>query len=209
MKVMTDRPVATVPTACGIETLMPQRKRWRLSPLQQYLPLAVLKLNKFWILSWFVTMLQQYLPLAVLKLNIQPIKPLRCLLVATVPTACGMRRRVRGSRGVKRRWGPHISSPWPNGRENKGDEVTVLTACGIETYRFYWIPMGVEQLVATVPTACGIETLLCIAAPTRKIFMLQQHLPLAVLKRCYQETSFINCLGCYSAYRLRYWNMLM
>ena len=42
--------------------------------------------------------------------------------------------------------------------------------------------MGVEQLVATVPTACGIETLLCIAAPTRKIFMLQQHLPLAVLK---------------------------
>ena len=31
---------------------------------------------------------------------------------------------------------------------------------------------------------------------------LQQYLPLAVLKRCYQETSFINCLGCYSAYRL-------
>ena len=53
--------------------------------------------------------------------------------VATVPTACGMRRRVRGSRGAKRRWGPHISSPWPKGRENKGDEVTAPTACGIET----------------------------------------------------------------------------
>ena len=127
--------------------------------------------------------LQQYLPLAVLKRQheLRHLFRIQCV-VATVPTACGMRRRVRGSRGAKRRWGPHISSPWPKGRENKGDEVTVLTACGIETYRFYWIPMGVEQLVATVPTACGIETLLCIAAPTRKIFMLQQHLPLAVLK---------------------------
>jgi len=56
------------------------------------------------------------------------------LAVATVLlTACGMRRRVRGSRGAKRRWGPHISSPWLKGRENKGDEVTVPTACGIET----------------------------------------------------------------------------
>ena len=52
--------------------------------------------------------------------------------VATVLTACGMRRRVRDSRGAKRRWGPHISSPWPEERENKGDKVTVLTVYGIE-----------------------------------------------------------------------------
>jgi len=60
------------------------------------------------------------------------------LSVVTVLTACGMRRRVRGSRGAKRRWGPHISSPWLKGRENKGDEVTALTVYGIETAQF-WI----------------------------------------------------------------------
>ena len=39
--------VATVPTACGIETLS-QRSSWfpRICELQQYLPLAVLKLEK-------------------------------------------------------------------------------------------------------------------------------------------------------------------
>ena len=96
------------------------------------------------------------LPLAVLKLR----RPKICIgwhlsgLVTTAPTTCGMRRRVRGSRGVKRRWGPHISSPWLKGRENKGDEVTVLTACGIETgwHLFVWR----KRPVATVLTACGI-----------------------------------------------------
>ena len=53
--------------------------------------------------------------------------------VVTVLTVCGMRRRVRGSRGAKRRWGPHISSPWLKGRENKKDRVKVLTDYGIET----------------------------------------------------------------------------
>ena len=37
-------------------------------------------------------------------------------LVATSPTACGMRRRVRDSRGAKRRWSPHISSTWTKWR---------------------------------------------------------------------------------------------
>ena len=78
--------------------------------------------------------LQQYLLLAVLKLWMTIKFITSCLTVATVLTACGMRRRVRGSRGAKRRWGPHISSPWLKGMENKGDEVTVLTACGIETH---------------------------------------------------------------------------
>ena len=33
-------------------------------------------------------------------------------LVATVLTVYGMRRRVWGSRGAVRRWGPHIASTW-------------------------------------------------------------------------------------------------
>ena len=69
-----------------------------------------------------------------------------------------MRRRVRGSRGVKRRWGPHISSPWPKGRENKGDEVTVLTACGIETLQCRECNSAyLHTPVATVLTACGMR----------------------------------------------------
>ena len=155
---LTISPVATVPTACGIET-------------------TKIATN----CCFFI-------------------------IVATVPTACGMQRRVRGSRGVKRRWGPHISSPWLKGRENKGDEVTVLTACGIETlqttqhtywvfapccnstYRLrYWNHKSSNkkrkrkvQLVATVPTACGIETKVKVRNASN--FKLQQCLPLAVLK---------------------------
>ena len=38
------------------------------------------------------------------------------LRVATAPTVYGMRRRVRDSRGAKRRWGPHIASTWTKRR---------------------------------------------------------------------------------------------
>ena len=76
------------------------------------------------------------------------------VFVATALTACGMRRRVRDSRGVKRRWGPPISSPWPKGGENEKDGVNVPTACGIETW-------------TSLPR-------------TRKFWKLQQYLPLAV-----------------------------
>ena len=37
--------------------------------LQQYLPLAVLKLDRLSLGDWYQCVLQQYLPLAVLKLN--------------------------------------------------------------------------------------------------------------------------------------------
>ena len=120
-----------------------------------------------------------------------------------------MRRRVRGSRGTKWRWGPHISSPWLKGRENEKDGVTVPTACGIETYQGelghihhtcielqQCLPLAVLQLfwnvvtecscvshVATVLTACGIETSR-ICTPT-----------------CGNKYG-----SCNSAYRLRYWN---
>ena len=63
-----DIKVATVPTACGIETTKMSQCPSKLKQLQQYLPLAVLKHTRSPILRlrsnrW----LQQYLPLAVLK----------------------------------------------------------------------------------------------------------------------------------------------
>ena len=57
---------------------------------------------------------------------------------------------------------------------------TVLTACGIETDRSVLLPFVLG--VATVLTACGIET----RASYGVLFfflMLQQYLPLAVLKQ--------------------------
>ena len=61
--------VATVLTACGIETLSQLFKvdSFFCSKLQQYLPLAVLKLNVNPSGNITSLQLQQYLPLAVLK----------------------------------------------------------------------------------------------------------------------------------------------
>ena len=104
-----------------------------------------------------------------------------------------MRRRVRGSRGAKRRWGPHISSPWPKGRENKGDEVTVPTACGIETHQSWCLCRQNKLCVATVPTACGIETCQWSSQRSMVPFSLQQYLPLAVLKQGVQYQLLTIC----------------
>ena len=59
--------VATVPTACGIETLTKSFSMDHTILLQQYLPLAVLKPKEIYLLRHFGGVLQQYLPLAVLK----------------------------------------------------------------------------------------------------------------------------------------------
>ena len=104
--------VATVLTACGIETRYFGFNRDTISCNSAYR-------LRYW----------NSPPLYVLTKN-------SSTSVATALTVCSMRRRVRGSRGAKRRWRPHISSPWPKGRENKGDKVTALTACGIETCAF-------------------------------------------------------------------------
>ena len=60
--------VATVLTACGIETSYSLLKE-KINPalLQQYLPLAVLKQGLALYLHYPHPQLQQYLPLAVLK----------------------------------------------------------------------------------------------------------------------------------------------
>ena len=92
-----DPAVATVLTACGIETIS--------IPIDAEVP------------KWIL--LQQYLPLAVLKLSFQNIIITnKYILVATV-----------------------------------------LTACGIETFRYLDIVVFFVVQVATVLTACGIETL--------------------------------------------------
>ena len=85
---------------------------------------------------------------------------------------------------------------------------TVLTACGIETWSqtasYRW-----KYPVATVLTACGIETMV--------FFLLfrSSSMVATVLTACGIETEAIKNEGrevatsCNSAYRLRYWNILM
>ena len=58
---------------------------------------------------------------------------------------------------------------------------TTPTACGIETEHQRLRQYFERIKVATTPTACGIETKQTIYK-REKIILLQQHLPLAVLK---------------------------
>ena len=61
---------------------------------------------------------------------------------------------------------------------------TALTACGIETFSIFKINPKYLLKVATALTACGIETIQYYVLHHRMNEALQQHLPLAVLKRC-------------------------
>ena len=116
--------VATVLTACGIETINLLLAIHLLPRLQQYLPLAVLKLKKALKLLKTMLMLQQYLPLAVLKLARAKasVMSFKCL-VATVLTACGI----------------ETDEDCIATKSNLLFVATVLTACGIETrYSSLW-----------------------------------------------------------------------
>ena len=88
-----------------------------------------------------------------------------CNEVATVLTACGIETILIKSKLD----GPSFGV------------ATVLTACGIETTTKQWNVIR-HHLVATVLTACGIETLQVSFKLSKTISMLQQCLPLAVLK---------------------------
>ena len=68
---------------------------------------------------------------------------------------------------------------------------TTPTACGIETEHQRLRQYFERIKVATTPTACGIETKQTIYK-REKIILLQQHLPLAVLKPKNGERT--NCL---------------
>ena len=191
-------PVATVLTACGIETHDFYANTHFILKLQQYLPLAVLKPKmgnhefmvvscnstyrlRYWNLFnriyvrycmircnstyrlryWNMPFsaiptekafakLQQYLPLAVLKLFLTSDTFTTNFWVATVLTACGIETEVK---------------------ENK---------------------RKASVLVATVLTACGIETLHVLHETFLKCWKLQQYLPLAVLKQAVTTSIIIH-----------------
>ena len=136
--------VATVPTACGIETCSPRLNLYFfLCWLQQCLPLAVLKLlYKYVIVAIRSDKLQQCLPLAVLKLN-------SMISQSRVFESCNSAYRLRY---------------W-----NSRNLAVVLLVIELQQC----LPLAVlkQQFVrslvhimlvhvATVLTACGIETLL-------------------------------------------------
>ena len=163
-----DSSVATVLTACGIETLtvtcVSYPKDFK---LQQYLPLAVLKHLKINIMITLLERLQQYLPLAVLKRSFLVKKfnldslccnstyRLRywnvCILDkmhSTISTSCNSTYRLRY-------WNhPHLFESLSFQRLTVA---TALTACGIETFQYSILFLD-RMSVATALTACGIET---------------------------------------------------
>ena len=205
--------VATVLTACGIET---------------------------WIITttlFVVCSLQQCLPLAVLKQAIFTTKP-----VVIMP-CCNSAYRLR-----------YWNFATLCASSESSPVATVLTACGIETWKIprakpnYWrlqqcLPLAVLKL--TIPGTQGVQGKRCNSAYRlrywnqlyflgsfrlryelqqclplavlklmRKILLLsassgslQQCLPLAVLKPSRPSSVLASTLaGCNSAYRLRYWN---
>ena len=81
---------------------------------------------------------------------------------------------------------------------------TVLTACGIETVQSIGVIKDSNRSVATVLTACGIETYIS-GEGSYFFYLLQQCLPLAVLKRSlFGRAAIAAFSSCNSAYRLRY-----
>ena len=89
---MRPNKVATVLTACGIETCERSMLGHGVSSrsLQQCLPLAVLKLQHVGQTVFLFARLQQCLPLAVLKLTEVRRGRNDNYIVATVLTACGI-----------------------------------------------------------------------------------------------------------------------
>ena len=184
--------VATVLTACGIETLLSfiNATPWHVA-LQQYLPLAVLKqslqahfeppfssCNSTYRLRYWNC--REELGYAVID-----------RVVATVLTACGI-ETSQLSTCLK---------------------VFMPNSCN-STYRLrYWNrPTSLSaqyavRYVATVLTACGIETKLHQMLLDVVLVPLQQYLPLAVLKLWGSVNSTIIQFCCNSTYRLRYWNL--
>ena len=146
--------------------LLPSLSNLHTCKLQQYLPLAVLKpIGEDSYCATFPNRLQQYLPLAVLKRFLRWAR-LAHQSVATVLTACGIETG--------------------DDEAHRMDEDFV--SCN-STYRLrYWNVLNfhfiflLSKIVATVLTACGIET----SSQLKEISLFS--------------------FSCNSTYRLRYWN---
>ena len=94
-----------------------------------------------------------------------------------------MRRRLRGSRGAERRWGPHIA---------------YLNKAKVK-----------QKWSGTRPTVYGIETFVPVLRKAQHMCWLQQCLLFTVLKRViFTHPYFCFFKGCNSPYRSRYWNVL-
>ena len=146
--------------------------------LQQYLPLVVLKHSAFlWLRQAF-----NFVATVLIVFGIET----NCFLswfhnqkVVTVPTTCGMRRRVPAEKRSDDEVRTSLVPDWKEGKTKKIERVNVLIACGIETgygiqhhllhrcnstYRLrYWNNPGCwtsakNIAVTTALTACGIET---------------------------------------------------
>ena len=154
-KVTSPLLVATVLTACGIETFhLPSLHEVESSLLQQYLPLAVLKLNIFDLFVIRTDIVATVLTACGIETVDYPLSPctsigcnstyrlwywnsLDAFSVRVLKASCNSTYRLRYAtkgarhRGAKRRWGPHISSPCLKGRENKGDDGIILTVYGM------------------------------------------------------------------------------
>ena len=156
--------VATVLTACGIETTAMTITMMNYCQLQQCLPLAVLKPNIAHHTS-YICQLQQCLPLAVLKHSF-------CKTTFIFyDTRCNSAYRLRY---------------WNDRKRNRSDK---KKQCCNSAYRLrYWngiyhVKETIRTMaVATVLTACGIETCFWLFFICKSEITLQQCLPLAVLK---------------------------
>ena len=91
--------VATVLTACGIETVQPTSYVLHIVKVATVLTACGIETMKYTHLcDLFQSQLQQYLPLAVLKLS-PLMNNTKKLHVATVLTACGIETRVASDTG--------------------------------------------------------------------------------------------------------------
>ena len=143
-------------------------------------------------------MLQQHLPLAVLKPLAENTYGSYATLVATTPTARGIEtaiillfHRPRYSLLLQQHLPLAVLKPISSGMSTLRcfqSVATTPTARGIETL-FIAVTLAVFHPVATTPTARGIETYLEVLAPLFE--RLQQHLPLAVLKRIVFMINFL------------------
>ena len=180
--------VATVLTACGIETTMSPPSLPSMPKLQQCLPLAVLKrLKRPRCIEHINGCNSAYRLRYWNDLDIQ-LQSYDIKLVATVLTACGIETGEANFHFT----GIHVA--------------TVLTACGIETrYRKRRIFLNLK-LQQCLPLAVLKRGEVNEQRPS--CGKLQQCLPLAVLKQRPGLDNRPGCCrrGCNSAYRLRYWN---
>ena len=135
--------------------------------LQQCLPLVVLKRADEPAYQEPEYSLQQCLPLAVLKrYRFSELMIVR-VVVATVPTVCGIETLQCRECNSAYLHTPVATVPTACGIETALIVVTslacvpvatALTACGIETCQTQYKLFQVLDLVATVLTACGIES---------------------------------------------------